>query len=43
MLKDNPELCEELQARIKETPAAPAEKKGKKEKTEKTENTEDNA
>jgi recombination protein RecA len=41
MLKDNPELCEELQARIKETPAAPAEKKGKKEKTEKTE--EDNA
>ena len=40
VLRDNPELCEEIENKIKETPAAPAEKKGKKEKTE---NTEDNA
>ena len=37
VLKDNPELCEELQEKIKVTPIPPTEKKGKKEKAEKTE------
>ena len=37
VLKDNPELCEELQEKIKVTPIPPTEKKSKKEKAEKTE------
>ena len=42
VLKDNPELCEELQEKIKVTPIPPTAKKSKKEKGEKNENAEEN-
>jgi recombination protein RecA len=40
VLKDNPELCDELQEKIKVTPIPPTAKKSKKEKGEKNEDTE---